>query len=232
MKRFIKRLYALAILCLVVSLFLNAGSVCAQVSDSLKGELRRISTTLYHNGNDQYFIADAICDELLQPGTSYRIDYAHGYLCLNGKAVPEEYLRKYLSFYAENYRQVDCRRITRGGAQLSELFDSGFVAKKGGFYADFIGIGGQGNLTMEQQNKIFKHLKSMMVEDKLIDTNFYYDVRFTQWALYINGGSVNSEEAVNPKIAAKYAAALKADGFDIEKTNASLMYNNNYKKAH
>lgn len=87
-----KKIFSLSRLLLLLIIILSfAGNVQArtQLSDSLKAEMRKISTAMYDSGNLHYLDVDALCDGLIQPGEDYSISYdANKVLLVDENPVP------------------------------------------------------------------------------------------------------------------------------------------------
>ena len=190
-----KTVFAMKIMLFLVSLlFLNALHSHAQLSDSLKDELKKVSAELYAQKNDNFMIVDAILDNQIRLGVHYEFRCDSIVAIDNKRLAPvleKKYLDKLKQNQAANNKSTGYKMA--GAVTLKELFDPTSFFRLS-FYRtpDFL---------------IQKQLIPLLTEDLLLDTTTSYGVYYDIGGLYING------ERLSDETAAKYVRLINSLGF-------------------
>ena len=181
-------------LLLVAFFFLSAINSHAQLSDSLKKELKKISALMYEQKNDNFMIVDAILDNQIRLGVHYEFR-CDSIVAIDNKRLAPVLEKKYLDKLKQN--QAANNKTTgykmAGAVTLKELFDPTSFFRLS-FYRspDFL---------------IQKQLIPLLTEGLLLDSTTSYSVYYDIGGLYINGARLSDETA------AKYIQLIHSLGF-------------------
>ena len=190
----------------------------AQVSDSMKTELRKISRTIYDEGNPNYLDIDAVCDDLVLPGQWYHLAYEDGLITINGKEIKvplnRHYAEKMKYFVARCKNNVDTKfTTTSDGLKLNDVFDehSVFRQRKLAEYKYY---------RNSAYNKVrpapMAKLVKWLVGENLVDTTRAYEIKYNKEGLWLN------KKKQDNKTTARCAAMLKQEGFELKGDNDEL----------
>lgn len=169
----------------------------AQLSDSLKNELRKVSNTMYSEGNNNFVIVDLIIDRQITPGAHYNFIYKDGVVIINGRKLPKQLNERYAD-KLKNYVAASNQWSTTGlswsshGETLKDIFNakSNFRKKDSG-----------------NRDLIRDPLVQMLADDKLIDTLSSYSIRYNTHGLFINHKLLSKQKAW------KYIKFINESGF-------------------
>lgn len=193
----------------VVLLFTVCPQSHAQLSDSLRSELKKVSQLMYQEGNPNYLDVDALCDGIIVPDTKYELSNANG-ITINNSPLPAwlkpAYEKKFRSFQrlADSSNVMTMISTSSNGLRLKDVFNENSTFRKRKMKAPSPAAMVAAN---PEADKALYTLVKMLKADKLIDDEDGYDVSYHADGLFVNNVKFSKRKA------AKYVAAMKKDGY-------------------
>ncbi len=182
---------------LIVLLLLSGKSYANKaLSDSMKAEVRKVSAVMYAHGNLNYIDADALCDDIIEPGTWYDVYYHKvGTLTINDRNLPadvkEQYITKLKKFLAKyNYGDFSTRS---DGVKLADVFDEKSTFRTRGSNPTHV-MNKNSTVTKATTTKDNSSLLvTMLAADKRIDVAADYHVLLLPDGLFVNGQKIDEQ---------------------------------------
>ncbi len=196
---------AFAVLCV-------SNTVIAQISAEQRTELRKLSHTMFLDGNPNYLELDAICDGLLQPNTHYKLGYTKGgSIMLNDAALPEDYSRH----YGEKMKQF-LERENATNISFSTLSDGVDLVKDLKPTSEFMtrrifprGV----KVRMTEPGKDKGPMDAVvedMAQKKMLKMTGAYEITYNASGLFLNNKKLSRKQTDY------YAAILAREGFSLK----------------
>ena len=192
----------------------------AQLSDSLKNELRKVSDEMSENGNQNFLIVDALADTFIHfYSGGYTFYYKHDIVIINYNPLDEPANTRYVNkikkyLYPESPSSDNSTSMsTRLSITFNDVFNPSSTFRKG-------------NNTNSRIMKIYQDrtVINMLVADNLLDTTKKYKVVYNESGLLINNNPLDIISA------AKYMLYFNKEGFTPkEKADELIIDNKNIK---
>jgi hypothetical protein len=189
-------------------LLMNAVLTHAQLSDSLRNELKKVSDELYGQKNSNFMIVDAILDGQIKSDVHYAFS-CDSIVIINNKhlapALEKRYIGKLNQMGSPNSKTTRFSR--EGTVTLKELFDSSSFFRQ--------------SFDRNPNFLIRKQLIPLLTEDLLLDTTTSYTVFYDSSGLYLNNVRLKDNTA------AKYIQLIQSLGYYPHSKRDNLQFSGN-----
>jgi hypothetical protein len=163
----------------------------AQLSDSLKNELQKVSLNMYASKDRNFVIVDAIIDGFIQPNTRYNFSFKNGIVKIDNMQLYDVknmvYANKIQNFFSRQHLGANNNSFSMTNnvpLTLNDIFNpsSRFRTENK-------------PLNPEIESK-YRHIVNIFAADKLIDTSKYYVIKYDSKGLFINGKQIDDLTAL------------------------------------